>query len=342
MNLRCSLRCSRGGLIWHSCRRGNLLQANKQLKMPVLLFISPIEPPKPWKQALERAVPGIEVRIWPEAGSRGSVDYVLCWKPPAGVFRGMDNLKAVFSLGAGIDHLTNQSALPENVPVVRMVEPALTEGMSEYVIYQVLRFHRRMIDYDAQQSRKEWRVLAQVRPCERRVGIMGLGVLGKDVAAKLRALDFDVAGWSRSEKKIRRVKCFAGSGTLDTFLQRTDILVCMLPLTPETTGILDRQHLTRLPRGAYVINAARGQHVVEEDLLAVLDSGHIAGAALDVFHKEPLPADHPFWAHPKVTVTPHIASLTNPDTGARAIADNIALCESGRIPKNVVDFSRGY
>ncbi len=310
--------------------------------MPVLLYISPVEPPRPWELALERVVPGIEVRIWPEAGSRGSVDYVLCWNPPAGVFRGMDNLKAVFSLGAGIDHLAGHTSLPENVPVVRMVEPALTEGMTEYVIYQVLRFHRHMDDYDAQQSRTEWRVLTQARPRDRRIGIMGLGMLGQVAAAKLRALDFDVSGWSRSEKKIRGIRSFAGSGALDAFLQRTDILVCMLPLTPETEGIINRRHLTRLPKGAYVINVARGRHLVEEDLLAVLDSGHIAGAALDVFHKEPLPPDHPFWSHPKVTVTPHIASLTNPETGARAIADNIARCESGKPLQNVVDFSRGY
>ena len=310
--------------------------------MPVLLFISQTQPADSWKRALERAVPGIQVRIWPEAGSRASVDYVLCWKPPAGVFRGMNNLKAVFSLGAGVDHLSDQRALPENIPVVRMVEPALTEGMSEYVIYQVLRFHRRMLDYDAQQSRTEWRVLSQVRPCDRRIGIMGQGVLGQDAAKKLRALDFDVAGWSRSEKKIPGVRSFAGRGSLDGFLRRTEILVCMLPLTTETTAIINRRHLGLLPKGAYVINAARGQHLVEADLLAALDSGHIAGAALDVFHKEPLPADHPFWAHPRVGVTPHVASLTNPETGARAIADNIALCESGKPPRNVVDFSMGY
>jgi glyoxylate/hydroxypyruvate reductase A len=183
--------------------------------MPVLLFISQTEPADSWKRALERVVPGIEVRIWPEAGSRGSVDYVLCWKPPAGVFRGMNNLKAVFSLGAGVDHLSDQRALAEYVPVVRMVEPALTEGMTEYVIYQVLRFHRHMLDYDAQQSRTEWRVLSQVRPRDRRIGMMGLGVLGQDAAEKLRLLDFDVAGWSRSEKKIPGVQSFAGSETLD-------------------------------------------------------------------------------------------------------------------------------
>jgi glyoxylate/hydroxypyruvate reductase A len=310
--------------------------------MPVLLFISQIEAAKPWKRALERALPGIEVRIWPEAGARACVDYVLCWNPPAGVFRGMDNLKAVFSLGAGVDHLSDRRALPDDVPVVRMVEPALTEGMSEYVIYQVLRFHRRMADYDAQQSRKEWRGRSQVRPRERRIGIMGLGVLGQDAAAKLRVLDFDVAGWSKSEKKISGVHSFAGTGGLEAFLERTDILVCMLPLTQETRGILSRRHLDRLPKGACVINAARGPHLVEADLLAALDCGHIAGAALDVFHQEPLPADHPFWTHPKVTLTPHIASLTNPETGARAIADQIARCESGRLPRNMVDFSRGY
>jgi glyoxylate/hydroxypyruvate reductase A len=171
---------------------------------------------------------------------------------------------------------------------------------------------------------------------------MGLGVLGQDAAAKLRALDFDVAGWSRSEKKIPGVQSFAGTGGLEAFLERTDILVCMLPLTWETRGILNRRHLDRLPKGACIINAARGAHLVEADLLAALDCGHIAGAALDVFHQEPLPADHPFWSHPKVTLTPHIASLTNPETGARAVADQIARCESGRLPRNMVDFSRGY
>jgi glyoxylate/hydroxypyruvate reductase A len=310
--------------------------------MPVLLLISQTEPSEAWKRALECAVPGIEVRIWPEVGSRASVNYVLCWKPPAGVFRGMNNLKAVFSLGAGVDHLSDRRALPEDIPVVRMVEPALTEGMTEYVLYQVLRFHRHMLDYDAQQSRKEWRVLSQVRPCDRRVGIMGLGVLGRDAAEKLRALDFDVAGWSRSEKKIPGLRSFAGRGSLENFLGRTDILVCMLPLTRETAAIINRRHLSLLPKGAYVINAARGPHLVEEDLLAALDSGHVAGAALDVFHQEPLPPDHPFWTHPRVVITPHVASLTNPETGARAIADNIARCESGKTPRNVVNFSIGY
>lgn len=312
------------------------------MRMPVLLFVSEVEPAPLWKQALERAVPGIEVRVWPNTGPLESIDYALCWKPPADVFRGLENLKAVFSLGAGVDHLAGHPALPGNVPVVRMVEPALTEGMTEYVIYQVLRFHRRMPDYEAQRARREWRELRQIRPSERRIGIMGLGVLGQDAAEKLCALDFDVAGWSRSEKKIPGVQSFLGKGAFDAFLERTDILVCMLPLTPETEGVINTESLARLPQGAHVINVGRGPHVVEQDLLAALDSGHIAGAALDVFHTEPLPADHPFWTHPRITMTPHVASLTNPETAARVIADNIARCESGGRPENVVDFSRGY
>lgn len=310
--------------------------------MPVLLFVSEVEPAPLWTQALERAVPGIEVRVWPNTGPLETVDYALCWKPPADVFRGLNNLKAVFSLGAGVDHLAGDPVLPEGVPVVRMVEPALTEGMTEYVIYQVLRFHRRMPDYEAQRARREWRELEQVRPSDRRIGIMGLGVLGQDAAEKLCVLGFDVAGWSRSAKKVPGVQSFSGKGAFQAFLERTEILVCMLPLTAETEDIIDQQTLARLPRGAYVINVGRGPHLVEEDLLAALDSGHIAGAALDVFRTEPLPGDHPFWIHPGITMTPHIASLTNPETAARVIADNIARCEAGERLENVVDFSRGY
>ncbi len=171
---------------------------------------------------------------------------------------------------------------------------------------------------------------------------MGLGVLGQDAAAKLRMLDFDVAGWSRSEKKLDGVEGFAGREALAAFLERTDILVCMLPLTPETRGIINAETLARLPKGAYVINAARGPHVVEADLLDALDSGHIAGAALDVFMQEPLPDGHRFWTHPKVSVTPHVASLTNPETGARAIAENIARFKAGERPQNTVAFAKGY
>lgn len=310
--------------------------------MPVLLFTSQVESPPPWKRALEAAMPGLEVRVWPDAGAPRSIDYVLCWKPPAEVFRGLERLKAVFSLGAGIDHLKELPGLPAGVPVVRMVEPALTEGMTEYVLYQVLRFHRHMPEYEAQRARREWRELPQTRPGDRRIGIMGLGHLGADAAVRLRDLGFDVAGWSRRPKDIAGVESYTGRDRLDAFLERTDILICMLPLTDETKAILDRNALARLPAGAFVINVGRGPHVVEADLIDALESGQVAGAALDVFQTEPLPPEHPFWDHPKITMTPHVASLTNPVTAARIIADNIARCESGEAPDNVVDFSRGY
>ncbi|MDX1512417.1 MAG: glyoxylate/hydroxypyruvate reductase A [Gammaproteobacteria bacterium] len=310
--------------------------------MPVLLFISEIEPPGPWKRALEAQMPGLEVRIWPDLGEAGEVDYVLCWKPDVSVVGTLTRLKAIFSLGAGVDHLAGVSDQLPGVPVVRMVEPALTEGMTEYVVYQVLGFHRRMPEYAAQRARREWRELPQTRPQERGVGIMGLGVLGSEAARALVYFGFDVSGWSRTPKRLEGVTSFAGDDTLEAFLSRCEILVCMLPLTPATEGIINRETLRRLPPGAAVINVGRGGHLVEDDLLEALDSGHISGAALDVFEREPLPPDHPFWAHPRIIVTPHIASLTNPDTGARVVADNIARCEAGKALDNEIDFSRGY
>ena len=310
--------------------------------MPVLLFISQVERPGPWKKALEACVPGLEVRVWPEVGTPGEVDYVLCWKPPVSAIRELVGLKAVFSLGAGVDHLADIAESLADVPVIRMVEPALTEGMTGYVVYQVLRFHRRMPEYEAQRARREWRELPQVRPQERRIGIMGLGVLGSEAARALVALGFDVSGWSRSAKRLEGVRNFAGNDALNAFLAGTEILVCMLPLTPQTRGIINRETLGRLPAGAAVINVGRGGHLVERDLLEALDSGQVAGAALDVFEVEPLPQAHPFWTHPRVTMTPHIASLTNPVTGAGVIAKHIESMESGAALENRVDFLKGY
>jgi glyoxylate/hydroxypyruvate reductase A len=226
--------------------------------------------------------------------------------------------------------------------VVRLVDRALTQGMSEYVLYWVIHYHRRMGDYADMVARKQWANLLQADTRLRRVGILGLGELGTDAARKLVALEFDVAGWSRSPKDIDGVESFTGEAGLAPFLARTEILACLLPLTPETEGIINRDTLAALPEGAVVINSARGGHVVEDDLLAALDSGHIAGATLDVFRTEPLPAEHPFWGHPKVTVTPHMASLTVPHSAAQWIAENIRRIERGEAPLNVVDLKTGY
>lgn len=310
--------------------------------MPALLFISPQEVSGVWPEALARAMPAIEVRVWPDVGDRADIEYAVVWKPPADSLRALPNLRAIFSLGAGVDYLFTSSELPKDVPLVRLVDPALTKGMAEYVLYHVVRYHRYMGEYETQQRQRVWRELPQVRPSDRTIGIMGLGVIGGDAAGKLALLGFSVAGWSRSAKRLPNIRSFFGRDQLEGFLKRSEILVCVLPLTPETEGILNKYTLAALPRGAYVISAGRGGHVIEKDLLAALDSGHIAGATLDVFHTEPLPVEHPFWTHPKVTVTPHIASITNPFTASMQVADNIRRLQQGEALIGVVDRQRRY
>ena len=309
--------------------------------MPTLLFRSPSDPAERWADALRREVPDLEVRVWPETGCIEDIDYALVWASPDGFLRELPALRVVFSLGAGVDHLVD-GELPCGIPLVRMVDPALTEGMVEFVLYQVLRHHRHMPAYERQQAVAEWRTHEQLRPGERRVGILGLGELGGACARALAGLGFDVAGFARSPRQIDGVRCFHGEEGFSAILARSDILVCLLPLTQSTRGILDAAALAQLPRGAVVINAARGPHVVDEDLLRALAEGRVGHAVLDVFDTEPLPADHPYWQHPRVTVTPHIASLTNPETGARHVAEGIRRDRIGEPPQHVVDPSRGY
>lgn len=315
--------------------------------MTKLLFKSDLDRADLWTAALKKHKPDLEVEVWPlgapePEGDRAAIDYALVWKPPAGVLRTLPNLKAVFSLGAGIDHIFRDPDLPADLPVVRMVERGLTAGMTEFVVMQVLFHHRRMLDYRAQQRAKLWEELPFVAPWDRKVGILGLGKLGSDAAAKLALLGLDVAGWSRSAKDIPGVASYSGAAGLDAFLARTQILVCLLPLTEETRGILDAETFGKLPAGASVINVGRGEHLVEADLLAALESGQVDSATLDVFANEPLPADSPFWSHERVIVTPHVASITIPDTAAEAVAENIARMERGEPPLNAVDRARGY
>jgi glyoxylate/hydroxypyruvate reductase A len=228
------------------------------------------------------------------------------------------------------------------VPVARLKDTRLTRGMTEWVLLNVLRFHRQDPEYRALQAERRWEELPAPDTASRRVGILGLGELGGAAAAALLALGFPVMGWSRGPKQRPGVECFHGPGGLDAVLRRSDILVCLLPLTAETRGILNRRTLDLLPRGAYLLNAARGGHVAQEDLLAALDSGRVAGAALDVFEPEPLPTDHPFWAHPRVVMTPHAASITVPSSAAPQVVENLRRARSGRPLLNLVDFGAGY
>jgi len=297
--------------------------------------------PDEWRDAFVRALPGTEVRAW-APGPAWQADYAAFWHPPRELLDGQARLKAAFNLAAGVDATLRSLALPPGVPLVRLEDAGMGKQMEEYVAWAVLRYFRRLDDYARQQARAEWRVHRPPRHDEFPTGVMGLGVLGLRLAAMLRALGFPVLGWSASRKVLDGVRTFAGAGELDAFLRATRALVCMLPLTPDTAGLLNRATLGRLPPGAYVINVARGGIVVDDDLLALLDSGHLAGATLDAFHAEPLPAAHRFWSHPKVFLTPHCSALTLVEDSVAQVAGKIRAFERGEAVTGVVDRARGY
>lgn len=309
---------------------------------PVLLYACSGVDSEAWLSALRRELPEVEIRESLAAGPAADVDFAFVWKQPAVLLRQLPNVRAVFSLGAGVDSILADPELPPGVPLVRMVDPGLAVGMNEFVLMRVLHYHRGMPEHERNQRLHRWEVRVPPLPGERRIGILGLGELGGLCARTLAGLGFDVAGWSRTARPLAGITTFAGDAGLTQLLARTEILVCLLPLTPQTEGILNRDTLAVLPRGAFVINVARGQHVVDADLIAALDSEHIAGATLDVFRQEPLPPEHPFWAHPRITVVPHIAAITQVNTAARTLANNIRAMLAGKAPEHVVDRARGY
>lgn len=308
-----------------------------------LLYNSP-DPADPWRGAVAKHLPDATLWVWGEDDvDLAAVDYALTWHPEPGLLARLPNLKAIFNLGAGVDALLQDATLPRTVPIVRLVDPRLASGMTEYVVHWVLHFHRDMPLYARQQAANNWTQHENADTAKRRVGILGLGELGQAAAHALLMLGFEsIAGWSRSHKHLPGIDSFAGIDELDAFLARTEILVCLLPNTQATQGILNKDTLAKLPCGAFVINGGRGSAVVDADLIAALHSGHLAGAALDVFNDEPLPADSPYWAMDTVFITPHIASLTTPDSAARVIAEGIDALEHGRTPANVVDLDQGY
>jgi len=306
-----------------------------------LIFYSPFNPAKLWEAELKKHVPDLDFRRWDAPGDPAEVDMALCWKPPPGSLAKFPNLKVIFSLAAGIDHLLSDPDLPD-VPIVRMAEPSLTAGVAEYILLHVLRHHKDQRRFEDQQKVRVWQEHFAPPARTRRVGIMGLGVIGGEAARMLTAVGFDVAGWSRTPKQVDGVASFHGADRLDDFLARTDILVCILPKTPQTSGILNADLFAKLPRGASLINAGRGDQLVEADLLAALDSGHISEATLDVFCTEPLPEDHPFWSHPKITVTPHSAGDPFADSAAATVAANILRFRRGETLPHLFDRTAGY
>ncbi len=311
------------------------------------LFILPTWPTAVWAAAMKKAAPDLDVRIWPEMGNVEDIDYCAAWLPPPGVVKSLPNLKVIMSLGAGVDAILKDPTLPGNIPIVRVNDPDLTGRMTEYIVLHVLMHHRQQRRLDANQRLKKWDSFGTHAAPALSVGIMGMGVMGMDSAIKLRDLGFRVAGWSRSRKEVPGVESFAGAAEFDAFLARTDVLVSLLPATPDTDGIINRETIAKLSRkgpfGApYVINAGRGRQQVADDILAALDSGELYGATLDVFVPEPLPPDHPFWTHPKVTLTPHCAADSDPETICRYVAGNIAKHQRGEKLENLVDRARGY
>ena len=283
------------------------------------------------------------LRFGSDAYAPEDIDYAVAFRPPPGFLKTLPNLKAIFSLGAGVDGFLKDPEFPRAVPLVRFVDVTLAREMAQYVVMHTLLIHRHQRHFDEGQKKKEWRQMMLPRPSARtRAGVLGLGEIGSVAAERLAMFDFAVSGWSRTRKSVPGVKSFAGEAELAAFLGQCDIMTCLLPLTPQTRGIMNAGFFARLPQGAWIINVARGQHLVEADLIAALDSGHLAGAVLDVFETEPLPPDNPLWTHPKVKVTPHIAAISAPEAAVRYIVDGIARAERGEKLKDVVDLGKGY
>ncbi|HAC63637.1 MAG TPA: glyoxylate/hydroxypyruvate reductase A [Cyanothece sp. UBA12306] len=311
-----------------------------------VLILAEIEPTDTWFNTfitqLKKKQPNLDLRVWPECGNPEEIEIVLAWWPPLGVMLRFPHLKLIISLGASVDKILADPDLPDGIPIVRLFSQSKTGQMVEYVTLAVLLFQRRFIEYQAWQRSQRWKYLPALDASSLTVGILGLGVFGSRVAQHLAAMRFPVRGWSRTPKAIAGVECFHGQEQFQVFLSKCQVLVCLLPLTPQTEGILCHETFSALPPGAYLINVGRGKHLVEADLLNGLDSGQIIGACLDVFHTEPLPRDHPFWSHPRIIITPHIAAPGQPDEIASVIIDTINCSRSGKPLDYAIDRNLGY
>lgn len=308
-----------------------------------ILFYSPDSEAEIWIKGFADLMPDAQLHFWKEGDTeQAAADYAIVWRPPLSMLQGRNDLKAVFNLGAGVDALLKYGDALPNVPIVRLDDAGMGVQMAEFATHAVLRYFRRFDEYSEQAKNAQWQVLKQHDKQDFTIGILGLGVLGKRIAQALQQFEFPIRGWSHTRKEVAGVECFAGKEELDAFLAGSRILICVLPLTSETSNMLGRANLSKLPQGAYLINVARGAHVAEPDLMALIKSGHIAGATLDVFRNEPLPAQHPFWYEPRINITPHIAALTLYNESIRQIAGKIAALERGETIMGVVDRERGY
>lgn len=310
-----------------------------------IIFYHPTFDTQYWIRELEKQLPGARVREW-KAGDNQPADYALVWHPPVEMLQGRA-LKAVFALGAGVDSILSKlrdhpDMLPLSIPLFRLEDTGMGRQMQEYAVSQVLHWFRRFDDYQALKLASRWQPLPEYRADEFTIGIMGAGVLGAKVAESLQPWGFPLRVWSRSRKSWPQVRSFAGQAELGGFLQGTRVLINLLPDTAETVGIINQTLLAQLPDESYLLNLARGVHVVEEDLLAALNNGKLKGAMLDVFSREPLPQESPLWAHPRVAMTPHVAAVTRPMEAIAYIAGTISRLERGESVSGQVDRQRGY
>ncbi len=298
--------------------------------------------PEHWLPPLQQALPDIEIIAWQPDGPAVNADVAVVWNPPADLFLRETQLKAVFNLGAGVNALFPAPGLPDDIPVIRMEDAGMAVQMAEYVIYALLRASRRFDQYQDTQQQSLWQPLPAIQRELWTVGVMGTGVIGSRVAQAIAALEYPVASWSRSGKAMPGVASFAGAAQFPEFLQHTKVLVNALPLTAETAGILCRENMQQLQSPAYIINVGRGGHLIEDDLLTLLDSGHINGATLDVFQQEPLPKSHAFWTHPGITVTPHISAASLRANSIAQVAEKIQRFLRGEPLTGLVQRDRGY
>ena len=296
-----------------------------------------------WSNGLKESMPEMDVRVYPDEGDVNEVEYAVVWKHPRGILNKYPNLKAILSLGAGVDHIISDPELPEGLPIVRLVDKKLTHEMCLHSLHWVLHFHSDQYLYRIQQQSREWIQQSSVQSEDRTIGIMGLGNIGKAIGDSLINLDFKVVGWgARPKESLGGIEYYCGHEQLADFLSQTDVLINVLPLTEDTKNILTKIELAFLPKGSFIINIGRGGIINESDLLTSLDSGHITAVALDVFAQEPLPENNSLWDHPLVYVTPHIAGQSNPGSAAQTIADNIRLIEKGETPYPIYSHSSGY